>query len=190
METGRDIEELLPAYVNGTLAPIDRERVERALAADPLLRQELHFTNLLAERVRQREVGHSPGALGWQRLRREIAGETTKTKQPSWPLAVAAAAVLVALVQGALLWQSPGQQTYEMLGSETGAQIQLRFVADARAADIGKLLAAEQLEIVSGPGAAGIYRLRLLQPATPGMLDELVARLAREDRIVAFVARE
>jgi anti-sigma factor RsiW len=37
----RDIYELLPWYANGTLSPADTARVERALAADPALRESL-----------------------------------------------------------------------------------------------------------------------------------------------------
>lgn len=189
MAASREIEELLPAYLNGTLGQADRERVRQALAADPALDDELRYLQELKERLRHCEPGRSPGELGWRRLHRKIAAQASGRRPQPWRLA-AAAAVLVIVAQGVLLWRLPGEPTYEMLGGSNDAEIQLRFAADARAGDIAELLAAEDLEIVSGPGAAGLYRLRTGEPATPDELDALVERLARNDRLVAFVARE
>lgn len=193
MLSRREIEELLPAYVNGTLAQPDRDAVERALADDAALQEELRFLEALQGELKARAAGPTPGSLGWHRLRRRIA--ETPAAPPErrhwWRQAAAVAAAVLILAQGGLLWQAyDGDAGYEMLGGASDAQLQVRFVPDATAREIAGLLAAEDLEIVSGPGAAGVYRLRTVTSATPAEIDALAVRLARHDTVVAFVARE
>ena len=194
MSSRREIEELLPAYVNGSLAGPERETVERALADDPALQDELRFLEALQEEVQAGTPQSTPGELGWQRLRRRIAETSAahRGRRHGWWQAAAAAAAVVILVQGGLLWQAydSGGAGYELLGGESAAQLQVRFAPRATAREIAALLTAEDLEIVSGPGAAGVYRLRSAGTATPAELDELARRLASEETVVEFVARE
>ena len=194
MSSRREIEELLPAYVNGSLAVPDREIVERALADDPDLRDELRFLESLQDALSARATDPTPGELGWHRLRRGIAGTSAAPpgRRHWWRQAAAAAAAVIILVQGGLLWQAydGGGAGYELLGGESDAQLQVRFAPQATVRDIEALLTAEDLEIVSGPGAAGIYRLRTAGTATPAELDELASRLAGREAVVEFVARE
>lgn len=190
MTTEREIEELLPAYVNGTATAEERAAVERALAEEPALVEEKRFLESLGERLGQ-QAANSPGEMGWHRLRRDIR-QPAPVRTPRtgwWRQAVAAAAAIVIVVQGGLLWQT-GEDAggYQPLGSEVRAELQLRFVPSASAAEIAALLAAENLEIVSGPGAAGIYRLDVVDDDAD--VDALVERLAGHDDVVAFVARE
>lgn len=188
MTTDRDIEELLPAYVNGTATPEERAAVERALADDPALADEKRFLEALQERLGAR-AARSPGELGWQRLRRDLRNEAPTAKRGPWRQALAAAAAVVILVQGGLLWQAVGERPeYRPLGSAARADLQVRFAPQATAAEIEAVLAEENLEIVSGPGAAGVYRLDAVDEDAD--LDALLARLANRDAVIAFVARE
>jgi anti-sigma factor RsiW len=193
MPSRREIEELLPAYVNGSLTEPDRDVVERALADDPALQDELRFLEMLQDGLKARAAGPTPGGLGWHRLRRRIAGTSAAPPEGRhwWRQAAAVAAAVIILAQGGLLWQAYDEDAgYEMLAGESEAQLQVRFVPDASARQIAALLISEDLEIVSGPGAAGVYRLRTATSATPAEIDALVDRLAEHDAIVAFVARE
>jgi anti-sigma factor RsiW len=193
MPSRREIEELLPAYVNGSLTEPDRDVVERALADDPALQDELRFLEMLQDGLKARAAGPTPEGLGWHRLRRRIAGTSAAPPEGRhwWRQAAAVAAAVIILAQGGLLWQAYDEDAgYEMLAGESEAQLQVRFVPDASARQIAALLISEDLEIVSGPGAAGVYRLRTATSATPAEIDALVDRLAEHDAIVAFVARE
>lgn len=193
MPSRREIEELLPGYVNGSLTEPERDAVERALADDAELQDELRFLEGLQGELQARAAVPTPGSLGWHRLRRRIAevSAAPPERHHGWRQAAAVAAAVLILAQGGLLWQAYHDDArYEMLGGESEARLQVRFVPDASAGEIAELLAAEELEIVSGPGAAGIYRLRTAESATPAEIDALVDRLAQHDAVVAFVARE
>lgn len=194
MSERREIEELLPAYVNGTLAPEQARRVETALRQDPALADECRFLETLRDGLRD-DAETTPGEMGWQRLRRSIERERAASPAPPrrtfWrPAAVAAAVVIVA--QAALLWRAyePAGPGYVPLAAERAGQIQVRFAPDASAAQINDLLADAGLEIVSGPGASGVYRLRLAEPADAAAVDAAIARLAERDAVIAHVARE
>lgn len=189
MSPRRDIEELLPACVNGTASAEQRAAVERSRCEDPAIDLELRFLDRLGEQLRS-SAGPSPGELGWQRLRRSIEQGERKHGNPWWPPLAAAAAALVILVQGGMLWQlrDDAADGYAPLGVDSAADVQIRFAPAAAAADIATLLRAENLAIVSGPSAAGLYRIDAIDEGAD--LDALVGRLSGRNDIVAFAARE
>lgn len=194
MSERRDIEELLPAYVNGTLDAERAHRVETALHEDPGLAEEHRFLTSLRDELR-RDPGRTPGELGWQRLRRGIERERAASPAPRRqrfrrPAAVAAAVVI--MIQAVLLWRAydPAGPAYEPFEAGRAGQIQVRFEPQATAKQIHALLAGADLEIVSGPGASGVYRLRLTRDADDAAIEAAIERLAERDAVVAHVARE
>ncbi|MDN5939957.1 MAG: hypothetical protein L0H83_15025 [Salinisphaera sp.] len=191
----REAEELLPAHVNGSLDPATARALDEVLAEDPDLAAEARFLSALREEL-QADDASTPGAMGWQRLRRSIAAEgrpqASAAAPTGWWRAAAVAAVAVIAIQGVLLLRvyQPPTPGYIPLAGEARGQIQLRFAPDATAAQIQRLLAENDLVIISGPGASGVYRLRLGGDADAAEVDAMVAYLARRDGVVAFVARE
>lgn len=192
-----EIEALLPAYAAGRLDDRTRDRVERALEDDPGLVEELRFVRALAAGVQGLGAEEPPGELGWHRLQRAVRAEHrprgSRRAPPAWfgwRPALAAAAVLVIALQGGLLWQAYRQQTaaYGPLASEAPGTLQVRWNADATAAEIRALLRDEGLEIVAGPSASGVYRLRPVDAGPPAERERRVERLRGRSGVVEFVA--
>jgi anti-sigma factor RsiW len=188
-----EIEQLLPGYVSGSLGPGESAAVEQALAADAELRNELRFLQALRDRLLADSRGATVGRMGWHHLQRSLHAAKASPARPrsQWLAAAGLAAAALIVVQSGLLWQAyASRDSYRPLASQQGADLQVRFVAGASAAQISGLLAAERLEIVSGPGAAGVYRLRLTDPAERVEVERMALRLAQYDAVIAFVVRE
>ena len=193
MDARDEIEALLPAYAAGRLSADETERVERALREDPTLEDELRFVEALAEGVRRSAATPTPGDIGLQRLRRSLSTEAKPQRQAfAWWPQVAVAALVVVALQGALLWQvtTPFEEPYEPLAGDAPGLIQVRFAPDAELGVIEGMLREEGLEIVSGPGAAGVYRLRPTDDAADRDPAALVERLRARSALVTFAARQ
>ncbi|HSH43861.1 MAG TPA: hypothetical protein VK973_17195, partial [Arenicellales bacterium] len=106
-----------------------------------------------------------------------------------WRPAMAAAVLVIAVQTGLLIntWQS--EDAYEPAGAaHERAAIQLRFSPAATEADIRGLLGRVDVEIISGPGSVGVYRVA---PVDAGAdLEELAARLRAAEGIVSFAEVE
>lgn len=180
--------ELLPWLVNGTLSGAERDRVERHVAGCHRCRAEVQVLEAMRRGVK---AGPSAGAgdLGWQRLRRSLRRERPAT--PRWVLPAAVAASLVIVAQSVLLLQGPGEPAhYEPLSGpvSSGPVLQVRFVPQAREADLRALLRDSGLRIIDGPSAAGVYRLAVESPRDPvqaadalGARPDLIGHVALED---------
>lgn len=193
MNDRRELEELLPAYVNGSLDAATASAVATAVAEDPALADEVRFLAALRDHLQAADTGTAPGAMGWQRLRRSLDRQPqTMAWSRLWRPAAAVAAALVIAIQAGLLWQAqaPTEPAYVPLAAATAGQIQIRFAPTATAAEIRNLLAAVGLDIVSGPGAAGVYRLRLVGDAGEADITAAITYLRDHGAIVAHVARQ
>lgn len=159
----KDIPRLLPFYLNRTLDDAERAEVERALAADAALRDELGVLSALRDAVRAEGPDWSPGDLGLARLRREIGGAPRR----SWTRTAAALAAAFAL--GAALTAIlarfevlPDGVTYEQAGAPvSGTVLVVAFRDGATAAEIADLLLSQDATIIDGPSAIGLYHLSL-----------------------------
>jgi hypothetical protein len=158
----KEMSKLLPFHLNGTLSENERQSVERALAADPGLREELAFLRHVQTAVREDDLGRSPGEMGLARLKRDLSS----AKKPSWT--ARAAAIAAAFALGAMLsavatgryFQKP--EGYSQAGAPVaGKQLVVAFRQDATAEQISDLLLSQDTTIADGPSAIGLYRIAI-----------------------------
>lgn len=191
---GRDARAALAWYVTGTLDAEERARVEAALAASPAARAEAAWLAAV-----KRDIGATvaipAGDLGLARLMQRIAVERASAQGKVVALAprvrrlriaLAAAATIVAAQAAVLGWLVHERADYAPLEAPAaaGALLQVTFKPAATEADIRAALAAAGAEIVAGPGALGVYTLRV----APGRESEAADALARESRAVESVS--
>jgi anti-sigma-K factor RskA len=164
MTSDKHPDELLPWYANATLEGAERAAVEEHLRTCERCRNEVEFLRALRESVKavDREAW-TPGEFGWKRLQRDIHA---MRRGPStwWRPALAAAAAVVIVVQAALLVNfRHGEPAITPLGGPkpAGSVIQVQFQPRATEAQIRALLQQVHGTLVDGPGALGIYRVRL-----------------------------
>ncbi|HDO34215.1 MAG TPA: hypothetical protein ENH08_03740 [Chromatiales bacterium] len=182
----------LIAYVNGTLGGPGAVPVQRHLSGCPRCREEVEFLRRVRAAVRDMPAP-APDAESLTRLLRERpAPPARRHGRPGAGLGLAlAASLLLVLFQGVLivhLWTS--QPAVAPLGGPepAGAVLEVRFAPTATEAQIRRALRDVDGEFVSGPGAAGVYRVRLLGVA-PG--DRAARRrAARQLRSEHGVVRE
>ena len=212
----REIEELLPLYVNGTLGDADRRRIDALRAENAELDAEIAFLSALARGVKaaednDREV-RSPGELGLRRLQRELRAQDETAGQTRAPRAasptvsvkggpvgrlalVASLALVIGLGAGMLTMNLVQSDRFIAAGGDRsaelerrGARLHLVFRSDATAADIETLLRSEGLEIVAGPSALGLYTVAA--DARDGGLQALLQSLRARGDVVEQVTLE
>ena len=215
----REIEELLPWYAAGTLAPAEARRVEAALARDPelarryeLVREELaHTISLneelgapspaLFERLFQRieaEAPRAPRRLSWNARLHAWLAEQRALRSPRALAWAGAAALAVIVVQAGFLVHlaRDGRGAGFELASgapgraDAGPVVHVAFADGATAAQIAALLATRNATIIEGPRAGGIFRVRLPVTLSSAEVDEVVAEWRRRPDVLRFTARE
>ena len=202
-ERGRDrrLDELLPWYVNGTLEPAERKRVEAYVDRCPAARKEVEQLRSMRRTLKQTTFPSAPGEFGLARLKRDIKSvpQPTPAKPPSstpWKIA-AAAACLLAVIQGGVLvgqWLESDVTTASVAGP-ADAVIQVTFDPGATESAIRETLRAARVTIVEGPSALGVYRLALVDTADGkearerAVASAIAKLLARRD-VVADVSRD
>jgi hypothetical protein len=164
--------ELLPWYVTGTLAERERALVDRQLAQSDELRAELAWLRKLQQDIRA-AVPAATGDLGWSRFKQRMEAEKSgvlvpiqKAPRARWyaPALALAASILIAqtVVIGVLLDQStPNVRPMSGPPVAEGPLLQIQFQPAATEQQIRELLSAAHAQIVSGPGALGVYTLRI-----------------------------
>jgi len=165
-------EELLPWYVNGTLAGEDHVWVESYLAEHPESRSELDWYRSLGQRI-QDNAPSVPATIGLDQAMKRIRAD-----RPSLAARVSAffgtlgvrpgiafAGLAVFAVQGAVivsLMHAAHDDAAEMRAlrastTEDRPMLKLSFAPDAKETDIRYLLIAMQGHLVGGPGQLGDY---------------------------------
>jgi len=185
----RTAQELLPWFVNGTLAAAEAAPVAAHLAE--CSRCQADAAALAAVRAVPIDVD-AGGSVerGWAGLRSRLDGRPTETKRsrdrpwwkPSLQLALAAQAVVMLALVGALIATTARNEPYRALGSAPAAieaNALAVFRADATEQQMREALRAAGARIVGGPTISDAYLLRMadLQPdslarlrAQPGVL--------------------
>jgi len=163
----KTIEDLLPYYVNGTLSDEETALIEKELADNQGLQQEIEFLQALRAQVKQQEFNTSPGELGLKRLQRSIAAEakassTHTASNTIWRMATVAACLM--LVIQTVIVNFDTETPYLAAGGKTptspqGQIISVTFTPDVTEQAIRQLLLDTNAQIVDGPSAIGIYRL-------------------------------
>lgn len=156
--------ELLPWYVNGTLADGERLDVETHLQSCERCRQEVTWLRNLRAHIKA-DTADSPGGFGLNRLMHDIGTQKLMRRpgQRWWRPALAVAAVIIAVQFAVLINFLPRPASITPLGgpAEEGVVLQVKFAPNATEAQIRQLLQQTQATLIGGPGALGIYRLRL-----------------------------
>ncbi|HPF58303.1 MAG TPA: hypothetical protein P5149_13095 [Candidatus Competibacteraceae bacterium] len=187
----RDIEELLPWYVNGTLDPAETAAVEQYLAQYPARRAELEQCRALAGMIEAHDPpAWQPAPEGFDRLMAEVnRWEAAPVSTPAqiapslwqqvlewlwhtpppvrWTLAVESLAIAVLVLAVLLPATMPAGPGYETLSNgeapANAAGWQVRVVFDDRMSigELQTLLRSITGHIAAGPTALGVYTVTI-----------------------------
>jgi anti-sigma-K factor RskA len=191
-----DQQKLLPWLVNGTLDDDEKRHLETALEKSAELRKEKDFLTQLQQSINEQKAPAVPLEFSWQRLKRDIndSQQLSSTKSPStmnWRnIAIAASFVLV--VQTSIIMLPESQQTtYTTLSSDasqptpkTNPVITVRFNSELQQAALQQFLLENELQIISGPSAAGLYQL-----SSTEISDDLIVKLESNSLVIEFVQK-
>jgi hypothetical protein len=189
--------ELLPWYVNGTLADSERELVRRALLFSLTCRKEFERLRRLQQAMQRDDAESAATERAFERLLARI-DHSAVSRPPRrgnarhrvvWPY-LAQAALLLALISGLVWWWVPEPATpprsYGTLSAPQPAQadvslLRVVFAPGLSSAALRELLAEHRLTIVDGPTRDGLYSLA---PAEGADLRLVVAALKADPRVV------
>ncbi|HEY0510571.1 MAG TPA: zf-HC2 domain-containing protein [Thermoanaerobaculia bacterium] len=207
----RRIWELLPWYVNGSLAERERQQVETHLAGCAGCQAEERACRRTAVAVSGAgEMSPSPHPAQFRRLldrieqeelprRGRLAALLQATPRPLRGALLAQAAMILLLV-GALAWgagrpapapaapspSAPGV-TYRTLSDPVARparvlRLRLMFSPRATEREVREILLGIRCEIVAGPSPLGVYTVEV--PATGDPVGIVLARLRTESQVV------
>ena len=202
-----DNELLLPWLANETLSGQPLIDIQQYIDKNPEAALELEFVKALRIGITQEQFANdSPNEAGLQRLQDFISQEKAALrgaghKLDSMPAAAndnfrwkacAAAAALVIMIQSGLLLNKLDNQSgnYQTLSVEQSKWLvlQVEFQANATELQIRNLLSTLHAEIVSGPSALGIYRLRFnIYKESSEQSQALIEQLRQADSIISYV---
>lgn len=201
--THREVREVLPWYVAGTLDPAEAARVAAHVARCPACAADARAERRLAEAVAHLVVEDIGAARGWQALRQRLSAEGAILPAPPTgaaarvrplrsvprryvPLAaVAAAAAAVGLAGMAILWHtadrgtSPGAGSFRTLTeprpAASGQGLRVQVAPGTAHECVAALARAEGLAVGDGPSPRGVYTLVIADGDAP--LSERAERL-------------
>lgn len=166
-----NIESLLPFYVNGSLKGDELALVEQELANNQALEQEVVFLQNLRQSVKEQELDSSPGEFGLKRLQKSVStASLSEQKQPTskniWRFAAVAACLM--LVIQTVVVNLESESTYTAAGGKTknvaqGHIVSVTFAPNISELAIRQLLIENNVAIIDGPSALGIYRLSVTE---------------------------
>ncbi len=187
-----EAQQLLPWFVGGTLSEPERSAVAEHVRTCEACRREEAWLRGVADAVRSRPVPLAAPELGARVLARLASREVRGAWWARlWGVrearAVLAVAVVEAVVIAALLgsWAVP-RADFRTLGRSQAAHVQVVFRSDATESAIRGVLQRLGATVVDGPGAGGVYRLRL----APGADPRSVAQQLRKHSVVEFAEPE
>jgi len=192
----KEIEELLPFYVNGTLEGDELNQVEKAIQKDPSLADEVEFLKKLRGEIKAEQTDQPPGELGLKRLQKQLQEQTqyqsgTGNNQKVSSMgssniwrAASIAACLLLIIQAVAFFPHWPSDDLTASGNKsmvhtpgiytTGKVISITFVPDATEDNIRHLLLTIEANIVEGPSALGVYKIVVANDIEPA-IDKLKA---------------
>jgi len=218
MDEREEIEALLPWFVTGKLAVAERLRVERYLAEHPDVARQLALAREeSAETVAGAESFGTPSRASFDRLMAEIGRQERSRagllqaiapqleRIADWiggfsrvqlgGMAVAAALLLAVQAAAVTYLVIGGSETYQTASApsdaapERGTFAIVSFKPGASVQDIAALLAELGAQVVDGPKAGGIWRVRLsAEPLAPADAEARIASLRARSAVVGFVS--
>jgi hypothetical protein len=157
----KDIEQSLPWLANETLEGEEARMAEDLARESPAAARDLEFMRGLRAQMKTMDSGNSPGELGWRRLQQQIARERKgAVRGAGWRNIAAIAAAVVILLQAGIIGYQWSQGPVTTAGGD-GATLQVRFAPEANETAIRELLQQVHGTIVDGPGALGVYHLKI-----------------------------
>ena len=193
--SSRDLDELLPFYVAGTLDQEETARVEAYLSGNETAQKEVEMLRSIQATVKSQSFPQSPGDFGYKRLEKMIAQEpqiqASNDNIESWwrPVGIAAsfAAAFFALIAVQDLAPSPGGfETASGPIKVTGPLVQVIFQPDVTEAEIRSFFLEKNLVIVNGPSAIGLYYVEYgNEEASQQELDALIDDLQSQSDVIS-----
>ncbi|MDH5191524.1 MAG: zf-HC2 domain-containing protein [Gammaproteobacteria bacterium] len=156
-------EDLLPWYVNGTLSSEEQSLVSAHLSSCDRCSQEVELL-ISIQKVANEPVDDAVLDMAQRRFMRELNSTSTVKKDKTWWQPVFAAAAMLVIVVQFVVIMNIEQETdsYQPAGIEqTGIVYQIQFHDGVKEQDIRILLQSANASIIDGPGALGLYRVRL-----------------------------
>jgi len=210
-----ETEDLLPWHAVDALGRTETRRVDEALAKDPeFARRYAMVRDEHGETVLLNEALGAPSARAAERLLAKIDAEPARRRAVSLNLGVrlaeffggfssrtlawsASAAAIVIVAQAAVITgivvhdkTGSGFETASAPATESGAGsfVLIRFAPQADADAITRFLEANKLQVVAGPTAGGLYKVRV---ATTGLPEDKLADIVKRlqgDKVVGLIA--
>jgi anti-sigma factor RsiW len=188
MTTHRELEDLLVSYVNGTASREESDRVQVAIKEDHAMAAEYRLLTALRSAVKV-PSGDTPGEFGLERFRRTLDRHLREERRVRfWRALTALAASLFIGVAILHLVNPAGDEAagYRALSAHGVGTLQLRFQDSATSAQMQDVFRDLQLDVVAGPSALGVYRVRLRENDTPATRDEALRQLRERVQVVEF----
>lgn len=192
--TSQHPDDLLAFYVNGTLTDNEQREVEAHIATCERCQQELVLLRTMRDVSRQ-QSSEFPREFAWQRLKRDLKRESVSStpKSKTWwqPAVGIAAAVIIAVQAVTIINLNDEVDTYTQAGYQHGGVVvQIKINPQATEAQLRELLLDIDAEIVAGPSANGLYRVKLSakkdDPSVTGKLETL----KDNSKLITYVAGE
>jgi hypothetical protein len=215
--TAGEIAMLLPWYAAGTLARRTAAQVEAALAHDIELGRQYEFIREeVTETIHLNESLGVPTARAGDRLAAALVAEAATTAGKNSTLArwrrwggwlaelspralkwSATMAALALVLQAGLIVElsgvhrgarEPGIASFEESASAKDAYAYVRFAPEASSSEITKYLRGHRAQVVDGPRADGIYKIRVAAGAlSEADAAEVVQDIRQPNNLVHFM---
>jgi hypothetical protein len=179
MDPKKNISDMMPSYVNGTLDDASRRQIENVLKNSPSAQAEVSWLKRLREQIKGDKdiVQLPPEDAGLDRLMTLIAAEKSgkvttiaplSASSSKWvkPALAIAASVMFAQAIGlfVLFNNGPTADTIRTLAggatASQGATLQVTFKPATTESQMRASLALIDGEIIGGPGVLGVYTIR------------------------------
>lgn len=170
--TREEAEALLVFLANDTLKGAEKDALEALVASDTELQAELEALRKIRDEMQGEEIAASPGEFGLARLMRDIEHDAQGSRNMgvSHVWRIAAVVTLGLFVLQGMIFFSARDTFYNLAGGgqvvgHVGPTVTVAFQRDASEGDLRAFLINENLTIVDGPTALGLYILALPQDA-------------------------